>query len=85
MPSVKVTARYGETLLLTTGRTEETVTLTVLAPDDVIQRIVDRHQKTCESAYNIAQWLVAKNWAVLTEIKTVTLIQSLQIEARREP
>lgn len=84
MPSVKVTERYGETLILTTGCIKETVTLTVLAPDDVIQRIVDKHQQTSESAYNIAQWLVAKNWAVLTEIKTVTLIQSLQIEARRK-
>lgn len=85
MPSVKVDGRHGETLVLTTGCIEESVTLTTLAPDDVVQRIVDRHQETQASAYNIAQWLVAKNWAVLTSIKTVKLIQSLPIEARREP
>lgn len=85
MPSVKIENRYGETLVLTTGCIKETVTLTVLAPDDVIQRIVDRHQETQASAYNIAQWLVAKNWAVLTSITTVKLIQSLPIETRREP
>lgn len=85
MPSVKVDERYGQTLTIKTVGSETSVTLTVLAPDGIVQVVHDRFTTTGDNAYDIAQWLVAKNWAVLTEIKTVTLFQSLQIEARREP
>lgn len=79
MPSVKVDERYGQTLTIKTVGSEVSVTLTVLAPDEIIQVIHDRFATVGDNAYDIAQWLVAKNWAVLTTIETVTMIKSSQL------
>ena len=86
MPSVKLDGRFGQTLHLKTETEEATVILTRNAPDDIADLIAAQHEKTGNSPYDLAQWLVGKNWAVLAVSHPVILkkaITSLQVTANR--
>lgn len=86
MPSVKLNGPTAQTLLLKTPTEEATVVLTVNAPDNIADLISEQHQKTGNSPYDLAQWLVGKNWAVLAVSHPVMLkrkIDHLEITTQR--
>lgn len=86
MPSVKLRGATAQTLELKTPTEQATVVLTVNAPDNIAELIAQRHQHTGNSPYDLAQWLVGKNWAVLAVSHPVLLVKeitNLQITTRR--
>lgn len=86
MPSIKLNGPTAQTLLLKTPTEEATVVLTVNAPDNITDLIGERYQKTGNSPYDLAQWMVGKNWAVLGVSHPVILkreVTNLQITTRR--
>jgi len=86
MPRVKLDGATALTLELKTPTEQATVVLTALAPDNVIGLINLQYEKTGNSPYDLAQWLVGKNWAVLAVSHPVALkreIKNLQITTQR--
>lgn len=86
MPSVKLKCSTAQTLVLKIAEEEATVVLTANAPDDIVDLIAQRHQKTGDSPYDLAQWMVGKNWAVLAVSRPVQLpkvISNLEITTTR--
>lgn len=86
MPSVKLNGRFGQSLHLKTDAEEATVILTTNAPDNIADLIAAQHQKTGNSPYDLAQWLVGKNWAVLAVSHPVILkkeVNDLQVTTTR--